>query len=122
MRGVAMGIAQANHGKRAPVERMQPGDGIVYYSPRERIRAGADVHAFTAIGTIDDKDAWQADEGPDFKPWRRSVTYTTKARQAPIHDLDLELTARPNWGVQLRRGLLELSEHDFATIAEAMRG
>ena len=121
-RGVELGIAQANHGKKGPVERMRPGDGIVYYSPRERIRAGAEVRAFTAIGTIDDQDAWQADEGPDFKPWRRSVTYTKDARHAPIRDLDLELTAQPNWGVLLRRGLLELSERDFMTISEAMRG
>ncbi len=121
LRGVELGIAQANHGKRAPVERMEPGDGIVYYSPRERIRAGAEVRAFTAIGTIDDTDVWQADDGRDFKPWRRSVTYTKDAHQAPIRDLDLELTAQPNWGVLLRRGLLELSEHDFTTIAEAMK-
>lgn len=121
MRGVGLGIAQANHGKKAPVERMKPGDGIVYYSPRERIRAGADVHAFTAIGTIDDKEPWQSDESVDFRPWRRSVTYLEDARQAPIRELDLELTAQPNWGVLLRRGLLELSEHDFETITEAMR-
>ena len=120
-RGVGLGIAQANHGKRAPVERMRPGDGIVYYSPRERIRDGAEVRAFTAIGTIDDKDPWQADEGWSFKPWRRAVTYTEDARRAPIRDLELELTARPNWGVLLRRGLLELSEHDFEVIAEAMK-
>ena len=120
-RGVELGIAQSNHGKRAPVERMLPGDGIVYYSPREQMRAGAEVRAFTAIGTIDDKDVWQADDGRDFKPWRRSVTYTEDARRVPIGDLDLELTARPNWGVMLRRGLLELTEHDFTQIAEAMR-
>jgi hypothetical protein len=119
-RGVRLGIAQVNHGRRGPLERMKPGDGLVYYSPRERIRAGEEVRAFTAIGTIDDKESWQADEG-DFQPWRRAVIYTADAREAPIRDLPLELTARPDWGVQLRRGLLELSEQDFTTIADAMR-
>jgi hypothetical protein len=119
-RGVRLGIAQVNHGRRGPLERMKPGDGLVYYSPRERIRAGEEVHAFTAIGTIDDGEPWQAGEG-DFQPWRRAVTYTEDAHEAPIRDLPLELTAQPNWGVQLRRGLLRLSEDDFATIADAMR-
>jgi EVE domain len=119
-RGVRLGIAQVNHGRRGPLERMKPGDGLVYYSPRVRIRAGEEVHAFTAIGTIDDGEPWQADEG-DFQPWRRGVTYTEDAHEAPIRDLSLELTAQPNWGVQLRRGLLQLSEGDFATIADAMR-
>ena len=64
-RGVRLGIAQVNHGRRGPLERMKPGDGLVYYSPRERIRAGEEVHAFTAIGTIDDGEPWQAGEG-DF--------------------------------------------------------
>lgn len=117
-RGVQLGIAQANHGRRTPLQRMRPGDGIVYYSPRQRIRDGEMVKAFTAIGRIDDREPWQADEG-DFQPWRRAVTYAD-ATEAPIKGLDLELTSKPNWGVQLRRGVLELSEHDFRAIEEAM--
>jgi EVE domain len=120
-RGVQLGIAQVNHGRRAPLQRMQPGDGLVYYSPRERIRDGAEVKAFTAIGTIDDSEPWQADEG-DFQPWRRAVTYDTTAREAPVRGLPLELTSAPDWGVRLRGGLLELSRHDFDLIADAMTG
>jgi hypothetical protein len=33
---------------------------------------------------------------------------------------DLELTQGPNWGYPLRRGLVELSDHDFMRIARAM--
>jgi len=33
---------------------------------------------------------------------------------------ELELTSTPNWGYQLRRGLLELSEADFKVIRGAM--
>lgn len=118
-RGVELGIAQANHGKKAPLERMQPGDGIVYYSPREQMSAGAIVKSFTAIGTITTDAPWQADEG-DFRPWRRKVDYRAGAREARIAELDLELTRRPNWGIVLRRGMFELSEHDFAAISAAM--
>lgn len=120
-RGVELGFAQANHGARAPIERMQPGDGLVYYSPRERIRDGAALKAFTAVGRIDDGDVWQADEG-SFEPWRRTVTYRAGARDVPIDELrgDLELTSTPNWGIVLRRGLIPLSAHDFAVISRAM--
>ncbi|WP_454195668.1 EVE domain-containing protein [Nocardia sp. Marseille-Q1738] len=124
LRGVALGIAQANHGKRAAVERMRPGDGLVYYSPREGMRAGAPVRSFTAIGTIDDRPAWQADpqDGGCFRPWRRSVSYRQGARETPIDALrdDLDLTSVPNWGMVLRRGLVELSAHDYALIARTM--
>ncbi|WP_406232417.1 EVE domain-containing protein [Nocardia sp. NBC_01009] len=126
-RGVELGIAQANHGKRSAVERLGPGDGFIYYSPREGMRAGAPIRAFTALGTIEDRPVWQADPqqipgGGCFQPWRRSVRYRTEAREVPIDSLraELELTSMPNWGMVLRRGLIELSAHDYALIAHAM--
>jgi hypothetical protein len=120
-RGVELGIAQANHGNPRGLQRMKPGDGIVYYSPKERIREGASVKSFTAIGTVDDREPWQADEG-SFKPWRRAVSYYHDAHDVPIDDLRdrLDLTSAPNWGIVLRRGLVELSEHDFELISAAM--
>ncbi|WP_227983839.1 EVE domain-containing protein [Nocardia spumae] len=122
-RGVALGIAQANHGKRAPVERMRPGDGLVHYSPRTGMREGEPVKSFTAVGTIDDRPVWQAeDQSGCFRPWRRAVSYRHEARDIPIDTLrgELELTSVPHWGVVLRRGLVELSAHDFAVISRAM--
>lgn len=46
------GFCQLNHGKEALLKRIRPGDRIVYYPPRERMRAGAVVQAFVALGTI----------------------------------------------------------------------
>ncbi|MEV6770354.1 EVE domain-containing protein [Nocardia sp. NPDC051030] len=124
-RGMELGIAQANHGKRAAMERMRAGDGLVYYSPRTGMREGDPIKAFTALATIDDRPAWQAeDQGGCFRPWRRAVTYDPAARQTPIDDLraDLDLTSTPNWGIVLRRGLIELTAHDYAIISRAMVG
>jgi hypothetical protein len=122
-RGVDLGIAQVNHGKKLPLQRMRPGDGVVYYSPRERMRDGAPIKAFTAIGTIAEGEPWQADEG-GFQPWRRTVSYRDDVRELPIDELRsvLDLTSTPNWGIVLRRGLVELSEHDFRSIYDAMGG
>lgn len=129
LRGVELGFAQANHGKRTAVERMRPGDTLIYYSPREGMRSGAPVRAFTAIGTIDDRPAWQPDpielaDGGCFQPWRRSVSYRTDANETALDELrdELDLTSSPNWGMILRRGLIELTAHDHAVIAKAMTG
>jgi hypothetical protein len=123
LRGIEKGIVQIGHGKRVGLERMSPGDGFVYYSPRAAYPKGDPVQAFTAIGRIADEKVWQADEG-DFKPWRRRVDYEPAAAEVPIADLKdrLDLTAKPNWGYALRRGLIELTSEDFALIRAAMSG
>lgn len=123
-RGVELGIAQVNHGKRMPLERMRPGDGFLCYSPREGMGSGAPIRSFTAIGTVEDRPVWQADPqvGGCFQPWRRAVRYRADAREIPIDELrgELDLTSTPNWGMVLRRGLVELTAHDFAAIEQAM--
>lgn len=120
-RGVDLGIAQIGHGKRAGVARMHAGDWLIYYSARASLTSKEPLQAFTAVGQISEGPVWQADEG-DFNPWRRSVTYVEGAADAPIGPLTqkLELTSVPNWGYQLRRGLVELTERDFRTIRTAM--
>jgi len=120
-RGVDLGIAQIGHGKQAGLGRMQPGDWLTYYSPKTSFPKGERLQAFTAIGQVADEEVWQADEG-DFKPWRRRVSYCADAVDAQLKPLAkaLDLTATPNWGHQLRRGLLELTEHDFQVIRAAM--
>jgi hypothetical protein len=122
-RGVHLGIAQTNHGKRSGLARMHPGDWLVYYSPQQRLGERSPVQAFTAIGEIADDHIWQADEGC-FKPWRRAVRYRPDAVRVPIATLhgSLDLTAARNWGYQLRRGLLTLTDRDLATLRNVMTG
>jgi len=119
-RGVGLGIAQIGHGKRAGLARMAAGDTLVYYSPVERLGDRTPLRQFTANGTIVDDVIWQADE-EGFKPFRRSVRWED-ARPVPLAEVKarLELTAAPNWGYQLRRGLVALTAHDAAVLREAM--
>jgi hypothetical protein len=122
LRGVALGIAQTNHGAKAGMLRMQPGDGLVYYSPRTSYPDGEPLREFTAIGRIAEGEAWQADVG-DFRPWRRRVEYDESAHAVPIAPLleVLELTrGNRNWGYLMRRGQLEVTQRDFAVIAAEM--
>lgn len=127
-RGVDQGIAQVNHGSKAGVAKLQPGDGLVYYSPRDAYPDGSPLQAFTAIGRVAVGDPWQAAPVKmfgrgDVRPWRRRVEYVDGVAETPIAPLlpVLELTrSTPNWGWLMRRGLLGVTAHDFATIAKEM--
>jgi hypothetical protein len=52
------------------------------------------------------------------------VCITNDVTDAPIGELKsvLHLTSEPNWGYQLRLGLIELTATDFELIANAMAG
>lgn len=121
-RGVSLGIAPIGHGKRSGLARMRPGDALIYYSPVERLGDRRPLRQFTAIGTVADGEIWRADEA-DFKPHRRRVAYEPEAHPVPPTQVraQLHLTSQPNWGYQLRRGLVELDEHDAELVATAAR-
>ena len=121
------GFMQVSHGKASPLRRIQPGDRVVYYSPnrtytpsharRERDR----LQAFTAIGTVKPGKPYQADMGFGFQPFRRDVAWH-EAEPAALAELQprLSFTQEKNWGYRLRQGLVEISDADMTTIAEAM--
>ena len=102
-RGVAGGFAQLNHGKAGPLERMQPGDGFVYYSPRTEFPDGPPVQAFTAIGRVASGPIFQV-ESADAPFFRREVQYLPAA-EAPIKPLIEELSfirSKQHWGAAFR--------------------
>lgn len=122
MHGVTGGFAQLNHGKAGPLDRLKPGDGIVYYSPRTEMGAGTPVQGFTAIGTVKPSEPYKFDMGGGFVMARRGVDFVT-AHEAPIQPLLERLSftkGRKSWGMVLRRGAFEVTAEDFAIIAEAM--
>ena len=85
-RGQDLGIMQVCHGKAAPLRRIRPGDRVAYYSPTVTF-GGRDKHqAFTAYGTVRDGDAYRADMGNGFRPFRRDVDWQP-VREASIHPL-----------------------------------
>ncbi len=125
--GVAGGFAQMNHGSDQPLRRMQAGDGLVFYSPRQRHPDGAPLRAFTAIGRIRDAQPRLRDLGQevaaDFVPWCIEVDYWP-SQVAPIEPLLGRLGFIPSlqhWGSVFRYGHLRITEADFLCIAEAMQ-
>ena len=121
--GQQAGFMQVCHGKVAPLRRIQPGDGVLYYSPTTTFGGKEKLQAFTAIGMAKDREPYQVDMGENFCPFRRDVKWL-KACNAPIAPLldELDFSAgKRNWGYQFRFGLFEISEHDLQIIATAMK-
>lgn len=121
-KAVAGGFCQFSHGSGAAAGRLQPGDGIAYYSPRSHVRSGHPVQAFTAIGIICGGDPEQASDSGALHATRCKVDYV-RAKEAPIKPLLDQFSftrERAHWGQAFRRGLLSIESADFALIAKAM--
>lgn len=122
MNGVRWGIAQANHGKAAPLKRMQAGDGVLYYSPKVEFEGNEKLQAFTAIGEVTGETVYQFDMGGGFVPYRRDVKYA-ECVDVPILPLIPALTFikdKTSWGYMFRFGFFEIPKVDFDLIASQM--
>jgi hypothetical protein len=122
MNGVSWGIAQANHGKAAPLKKMQVGDGVLYYSPKVEFEGNEKLQAFTAIGEVIGETVYQFDMGGGFVPFRRDVKYTDCV-DVPIQPLIPALTFikdKTSWGYMFRFGFFEIPKVDFDLIASQM--
>lgn len=123
LRGVAGGFIQLNHGKRAPLQRLRPGDGLVMYSPRTSSPGGDALQAFTAIGMVDTGETYRVTMSEDFEPYRVDVTFYP-SREAPIKPLVERLSfirSKTHWGAAFRFGYVKVPQADFAFIADAMK-
>jgi len=122
MSGVRAGIAQANHGKAAPLKRMNVGDGILYYSPKVEFEGNEKLQAFTAIGYVMGEFVYPFDMGGGFIPYRRDVKYL-ECVDVPIQPLIPTLAFIENktsWGHLFRFGFFEIPKGDFDLIASQM--
>ena len=123
-RAVDGGFIQLNHGKRYGVARLRQGDGFAIYSPTERYGEKSPLRAFTALGVVADEAPYQAEPMSmgargTVEPWRRRIEFLPVHR-APVREVDLKLTQAPNWGYQLRRGLVPLDPEDFEALRAFM--
>jgi hypothetical protein len=121
-RGVVGGFMQVNHGKEAPIKRLQPGDIIAYYSPVREYGGKDSLKAFTALGVVKPGEPYQGDMGSGFVPFRRDVSWldATEASIAPLLQSLSFTKGQSHWGYKFRFGLFEISESDMRLIADAM--
>ena len=122
-RGQSGGFMQVCHGKRAPLARIKPGDGVAYYSPCRNFGKVDGLQCLTAIGTVLPGESYAFDMGGGFIPFRRDVDWHTGHATSIRPLLDrLELTrGRPAWGQVFRFGLVKINADDFGLITDAMQ-
>jgi predicted RNA-binding protein len=121
-RGLSGGFIQANHGKAAPLKRMQPGDWVIFYSPKLEYDKPEKYQCFTAIVRVVDDEVYQQDMGNDFVPFRRKVQFLP-SKDISILPLIDDLTFikdKTHWGAPFRFGILQIPEEDFLLIADEM--
>lgn len=120
--GMAEGIAQACHGKVAPLKRMKKGDFILYYSSKQTMGKPEKCQEFTALGEVLDNDIYTVQVSHDFCPSRRKIKFlhTQDVSILPlISNLDF-IQNKQSWGYPFRFGFFEIKKHDFDLIAQQM--
>jgi hypothetical protein len=119
---VTHGFVQLSYGKAEPLARMQPGDGLAFYSPRAHFPDGAPLQAFTAIGRVGDGPIFEVPPEQPPPLFRRSAAWLD-ATPAPIKPLLPGLSFirnKEHWGAAFRFGVLRVPREDFIAIAAAM--
>jgi len=114
------GYTQINMGPREPLEKMNVGDWIIYYSPTIHFEQKYPIcQKFTGIACVNDNRIYpQGNQQPDH--WRRNVdffhciphlatNFIGKVSFLPDHDSWIETLSKP---------IFEIKRQDFITIAE----
>jgi hypothetical protein len=120
--GVAGGFSQLCHGKAQPLKRMAMGDGLIYYSAKERFGEDAPCQQFTAIGEVIGSEVYPFEMFPGFIPYRRDIHFF-EAKDVSIRPLIEQLAFikdKTRWGYAFRFGHLEIPRADFELIAAQM--
>lgn len=116
------GFCQACHGKKWPLEKMQTGDGVLFYSSKEEFGSSKSYQKFTAIGETKEGATYQVTISPNFQPYRKDVGFM-ECEETEIQPLLEELHFVENtksWGYKLMNGFLEIDSHDFELISSKM--
>lgn len=96
-------------GAESRLKKASKGDVIVFYSPRTGVRSGEPVQRFTGIARLTEES-----------PRRAEFIPTTEASVKPLIESLGFIRNKKSWGVTFRRGLFEIEEADYRTIAAAM--
>lgn len=121
-RGEKGGFIQLCHGKAAPLKRINSGDWLIYYSPKEKYPGTEACQKFTAICQITGDEPYQVEMFPGFCPFRLDVDYKP-CKEVEIRPLLEKLNFIDNpksWGMKFRYGHFEIDEYDFKMLKKLM--
>ncbi|MCB0807609.1 MAG: EVE domain-containing protein [Bacteroidales bacterium] len=121
-KGYEGGFAQAGHGKKTQLNKMQKGDGVIFYASKESYPDGRAYRKFTAIGKVTDEKPYQVEMNPGFEPWRRNIQFypAIETEIKPLLDDLSFISNKKHWGLHLMSGFVEIGKADFDLIAGKM--
>ncbi len=119
--GVEEGFAQACHGKASPLNRMNLGDWVIYYSSKIEFEKAEKCQKFTAIGRVTGP-IYQYNVTGGFTPYRIPVTFVdcTETSIIPLIDKLSFIKNKAKWGGPFRFGVISINYEDFLQIARCM--
>lgn len=119
--GVRDGFAMFAHGRHAAAKRVQPGEWVAYYSPREGMNEGLELRAFTAVGQALPGEIAERQMLPGVTGWSRRMRWldAKPADIYPLLDKFSFVKDRQHWGMYFRKSLFTVDGGDFALIADA---
>lgn len=120
--GISEGIAQACHGKSAPLKRMNMGDFVIFYSGKQTMGNPDKCQEFTAIGKVKDDEVYPFQMTANFCPFRRNIDFIESKDVSIlplINDLEFILNKK-SWGYPFRYGFFEINLNDFCLISSKM--
>ena len=123
-KGVAEGFCELCHGKAQPLKRMNVGDWIIYYSPKEIFQKKTPCQKFTAIGKVVGEEVYSFEMFPGFIPYRSDIEFI-KSNEISIRPFIEKLSFVKNknsWGYAFRYCHLEIGKEDFEIISNEMLG
>lgn len=121
--GVEGGFCQACHGKKWPMDKMQAGDYVLFYSSKKEFGSNKPYQKFTAAGRISDDTTFRVQMNKKFKPYRKKVDFfdCCEVGIRPLLEKLHFVRGHKNWGYPLRYGFLEINRHDFELLFSIMR-
>lgn len=109
--------------KKTPLNKMNTGDWLIYYSSKSNLKVNTPYQKFTAIGRVVGSNIYQVKINDDFMPYRRNVDFI-HCKEVSIHPLIPKLSFIENeryWGYPFRFGHLEICIEDFELISSQMK-
>ena len=118
------GFAAFSHGRQSAVQRLNPGDRVIYYAPRSDFD-GEPLQAFVAHATVTgDAPCQRAFSGAEGLFWARDAMFDT-VTDVPVRPLIGDLTFvrdKAHWGMAFRQGGFRISREDYERIATLLLG
>lgn len=116
------GYTQINMGPKGPLERMNIGDWILYYSPTVYFEQDEPIcQKFTGISCVIDNRVYpQSNQYPDR--WRRNVEFFECIPHHPQDFIDLVsfIPKSENWMDIFLQPVFEIQRTDFVIIADTI--